>query len=355
MKVKMLGKVGLAITRTVGKTKLWTKIHKPEILVGVGIAAGVAAIVTAAVQGTKCKAILEELDENLEEVEAAKEYAEIDGVKYTEEDQRRDRAAYKLQAASKVAKTMAVPMALGGVMVVSTVLGFNEEKNRYERMAGAFVGVCGTFAAYRGRCKSKFGEAADKYCLTGLEEKEVEVTTYDENGKAVVEKKMVNDGEIAEDARQNLFSFEFSPRTSTLATYDVTTNIQTLQQVENSAHIHMVEYWSTNYNWIKSKAQLDRKLYPPTEYGEMFGATCHNNKDGMPIRKIHLNAHAIPGREDGAIFVIVEGMLPMIDPKKDITKALGEAPYKNPVPEDWVSNEETYNFRMWRDKVTGGR
>lgn len=351
MKVKALGKIGMAITRTVGKTKLWTKIHKPEILVGVGLVAGAAAIVTAAIQGTKCNDILKELDENLENVEKAKEYAEMDDTEYTEEEQKRDRTVYKLQAMGKVVKKMAVPAALGTAMVVCTMAGFAEQKRRYTRMAGAFVSICGTFAAYRGRCRGKFGEAADKYCLTGLEEKEIEVTKYDENGKAVVEKRKVNDGELAEDVRQNLFAFEFSPKTSTLATYDVTTNIQLLQQVENSAHIHMVEYWSTNYNWIKNKAQLDRKIYPPTEYGEMFGATCHNNKDGMPIRKIHLDAHAIPGRQDGAILVIVEGMLPMIDPKKDITKALGEAPYNSPVPDSWVGSEEMFNYRLWQHKM----
>jgi hypothetical protein len=355
MKVKALGKIGLAITKTVGKTKLWTRIHKPEILIGVGVVAGVAAVVTAAVQGTKCADILKDLDDNLEKVEAAKEYAEIDGTEYTEEEQKRDRTVYRVQAALKIGQKMIVPAVLGTASVICTMAGFAEEKRRYTQMAGAFVSVCGTFAAYRGRCRGKFGEAADKYCLTGLDEKEIEVTSYDENGKAVVEKKTVNDGEVAQDFVDGLFTFEFSPRTSTLATNDVTTNLNQLNEVKNAAHIHMVEYWYTDFNWIKDRAQLDRKLYPPTGLGAMFGATCKNNSEGYPIRKIEFKAHAIPGRTDGAVMVEVCGMMPMTDPNKDILNVLGEAGYVIPVFDENAYRRYRNNYELWKEEMANAK
>ena len=329
--------IGCAVTRAIGKGKLWTRIHEPELWIGAGLVLGVGAVVAAGVQGVKCKDILDKHKENMEAIEKGKEYAEIDGTVYTEKEQARDKWAFRAETGVAVGEKMLVPatMAIGaGAMIIK---GFMEEKARTRAAISWGMGVLATFTAYRGRVIADQGAAKDKEYFTGLKEKTQEVTEFDENGKAVVTTETVNEGKLADDVLRRYFTFIFGPTTSSEACYDGQKNLYTLMQVENAAHINMITKWFTSYNWILHDAGMNPKIYPPTGYGQMFGARAKQTEDGGWKRTIHLDAHIIPGRDDGACLVTVYGMEPMVD-VNDVTKVLGEETIGVPYLEDFKDN-----------------
>jgi len=317
-----LKEIGSIVTRMIGKGKLWTRMHEPELWIGAGLVVGVGAVVAAGMQGTKCHDILEAHKDHMEEIEKAVEYAEMDGQEYTEKEQRRDRWAYHAEAAVEVGKKFLVPAAMAAAAGAMIIEGMLKEKARTRAAVAWGQGILCAFGAYRANVIKDQGVEKDKYYMTGLRNKTVEETKFDENGKAYIEEKTVEDGKIDGEVLNKYFTFIFGPDTSSEACYDGQKNLHTLMQVENAAHINMITNWFTDYNWIKKDAGLDPKYYPPTGYGQMFGAKAERTENGWK-RKIHLDAHIIPGRDDGACLVTVYGMDPLVD-MDDVTKVLGE-------------------------------
>lgn len=328
--------VGSVVTRFIGKGKLWARLHEPELWIGAGMVVGAGAVVAAGVQGTKCHDIIETHRENIESIDKAVEYAEMDNTEYTEKEQTRDKWAFHAEAAIDIGKKFIVP----GLMVVASgamiIKGFRVEKARTRAAIKWGMGVLGAFSAYRANVVADQGAAKDKYYLTGLKDEEVEIAHIDENGKVTYEKETVEDGKLSSDILTRPFTFIFAPGTSNLATYDGQKNLRTLYEVENAAHIRMINNWFVDYNWIQRDADLNPKIYPPRGYGQMFGAVAEKTDCGWK-RKVHLDAHIIPGRDDGACIVTVEGMEPLTNPK-DISNVLGEETVGLAYLEDFKDN-----------------
>ena len=329
--------LGQTVTRMIGRGKLWTRIHEPELWIGAGLVVGVGAVVAAGVQGTKCRDILDKHAENMASIDKAVEYAEMDGTEYSVKEQNRDKWAFRAETGVALAKKFAVP----GIAVVTAgfmiLRGYEVQKARTRAVAQWGMGILATFTAYRNRVIKDQGLAKDKEYYTGLKEKTEEVTTFDENGKAVQTTETTNEGKMAEDVLQRYFTFIFGPTTSSEACYDGQKNLYTLMQVENAAHINMISHYFTSYNWILKDAGMDPRYYPPTAYGQMFGAQAVKTASGGWERKIHLSAHIIPGRDDGSCLVTVYGMEPMID-LNNVDQALGEETIGVPYLEDFKDN-----------------
>lgn len=330
--------LGSAVTRLVGKGRLWTRLHEPELWIAGGLAIGVGAVVAAGVQGAKCHDIIENHKKNMESIKLGVEYAEIDNSEYTEKEQLCDTWGFRVETGLELAKKFVVP----GLMVVGAgamiIKGFRVEKARTRAAIHWGMGVMAAFGAYRSRVIEDQGVSADKYYMTGLKDTEIEVTNVDENGKITTGTEVVETGKVAGDVVQRLFTFIFAPGTSNLATYDGQKNLHTLYEIENAAHIRMINKWFCDYNWILDETELNPKYYPPRGYGQMFGAVAEKTDGGGWKRKIHLDAHIIPGRDDGACIVTVEGMEPLTDPKEDVTNVLGEETIGMAYLEDFKDN-----------------
>lgn len=358
MKIKQLSKIGAAICRAVGKSKLWARRHEPELWVGAGLAIGVGAVVAAGAQGMKCHDILAKRKEMLDSIEETAGYAEAGEVEYTVEDQRHDRIKANAEAAVNCAKKFVGP----GVMVVTAgyfiIKGLCKQKARTNAAIKWGMGVASTFAMYRTRNIEKNGAAYDKYCLTGIEEVPTEVTMYDENGKATTTKTVKNEGEVAEDARKGLVTFEFSPDTSYAACYDAQDNMYKLYMLDKSIQEYIERVGFIDFNRLLEICEMKKDKYPATAYGQMIGSTFHRTPEGKVLKKVNLNAYIIPGRDDGACLVTVEGMLPLLDLDEDVDVPLYRTDDLALIyPEDIdpgmiVDKEDLWNWKAWRRKVT---
>lgn len=346
--------IGRAVTRMIGKGQLWARIHEPELWIAGGIAVGIGAVVAAGVQGAKCHDIIENHKKNIESIKLGVEYAEIDNSEYTEKEQLRDKWGFRIETGIELGKKFIVP----GIMTVIAggliIKGFRVEKARTRAAIKWGMGVMAAFGAYRSKVIEDQGAAADKYYLTGLKDKEIEEAVVDENGKVTIQKKTVEDGKLSSDAVRQLYSFIFGPTTSTRAHYDGQKNLRELYDAENEIQIRMLSHHYCDFNTILRIAEMKPEYYPPTGYGQMFGGTAEKSETGGWKRKIHLDAHIIPGRDDGACYVQVLGMEPLVD-VDDVTVPLGEetiVPYLEDFKDDidFRGSEFMWDIRKAREE-----
>lgn len=172
------------VTRKVGKQVLAVQSHSPGLLLGVG-AVGMAATVVMASKATlKLSDILDEAEELDGQVEKAAKKAEAKGLKYDEEDQKKDRLGIRVKTAIKIAK------AYGPAAVVfSASLGcfITSHKILNKRNAGlslALAGVTKAFNEYRSRVVEELGKEKDREFRFGVIERTIGVET----DEGVVEK-----------------------------------------------------------------------------------------------------------------------------------------------------------------------
>lgn len=144
--------------------------HSPEILVGVGITAFIAAGVLTAKQTIKAADILYDY----------KEDPEADGAKKT--------------VALGIIKTYALPVGLGVVGTTSILCGFGILKKRYVAVTAAYTSLKEAYDIYRKRISDKYGEEADRYGLYGVTDEE-EIIKNPETGKKEKVTKPVYSGE----------------------------------------------------------------------------------------------------------------------------------------------------------------
>lgn len=171
------------ITLAAGAVKLACKNHAPAILLGTGIVAGIACVVTACKATTKVGDILDDANEQIAEADEtlAGNMAVKEGETYTEEDHDKDVKIIKTQTAVKLAKTYAIPAALGLVSICGILGGYKILNDRYMALGTAFNGLSAAFAKYRERVRNEMGADADRHFRYGTKLKQV----LDESGNVV--------------------------------------------------------------------------------------------------------------------------------------------------------------------------
>jgi len=186
MKLQVLNKVISKVGPKVGKVVLKCKKHSPEILLGVGIAAGVGCVIVA------CKATYDHLGEVV--ADHITEMEEINDTTVDETGKPIDMDAAKAKVYRKmVVKRCALttgeiiklylPAAALGAVSVAAILGSHHIMlGRIAGLTAAYTAVDEAFKEYRARVVEKYGEEEDFNLRYGVEEKEVTVQKENEDG-----------------------------------------------------------------------------------------------------------------------------------------------------------------------------
>lgn len=335
------------LIRAFNVSKLFAKEKSPEILIGTGIVCGVAAVVSGCMATPKCLDILSEYDDNMSMVEEAEAKAQAQEIEY---DANNDRRIFTARCAWKLFRCYAVTAGLTAAMIGCTLGGFHIIKVRYENVAMAFSSLAAFTAAYRKRVIETEGEARDRYYATGIKEEVKTIEKVDENGNKTTETVVERSGKIDEKTYNQLFTFEWSPKTSDAASNDATQNQIMCVNKEGLINniIHREEF--IDFNYIQYKIfLLKQEKAPRTAYGAVFGAKRNKIEDGNVTRRVRIQTSIIPNRDDGAILVEVLGMEPLFNPLKDLDVSIkADDDYyilydedKKPVVDD------PYAYREW--------
>ena len=179
-------------SRIMLKSKMELKKHSPEILTAAGIITGIAAAVIACKQTIKATEIIQDAQNSLKDIEDVKTLVEHGEAEYTEEDEANDRKTIAIQTTVNIAKTYALPVALGVVSITCILASNHILKKRNAALAAAFSALSTDFANYRKRVVDKYGKEADFMLKNGLEKQLVAHQIIDpETGEVKEEQKEV--------------------------------------------------------------------------------------------------------------------------------------------------------------------
>lgn len=172
--------------------KTFIERNKPEILMGIGLAASVASSIfayRAAKKVEKAKNIIDIGEEAIEEVKEGKdEVFGPNGFDNEEQEQKmRDKFKYEYKKQMILAFGPAVLFEIGAIGCLCYSQKILRERNA--ALGAALALSAKTFAAYRERVKEKIGVEAEENLYYGRQEKTIEVV--DEKGKKKKEKVVV--------------------------------------------------------------------------------------------------------------------------------------------------------------------
>ncbi len=190
-----------AAARISAKAGRFVSVKSPEILLGAGIIAGVAAVATAFMAKNDVDEIVEE---GKAEIYEAENHISDE---YTEKDLKKDVLKIKVKTAAKVGKRLFVTILLIAAFVVCVLKSHNILSNRYLQSAAAYTAIDQSFKEYRSRVVDKFGEEVDYQLKHGTSTEKVEEETTDEKGKTKKTKKSV---EVADKNTEDIYTRYFT-------------------------------------------------------------------------------------------------------------------------------------------------
>lgn len=180
-----------SMTRSLHKVGFKVKKYSPEILLGVGIVAGVATLVTACKATTKAGAILEDTKKKVDDIHHVLDNTEEYGDQYTPEDGKKDLAITYVQTGYQFAKLYAPTVILGVTSLTCILASHNIIHKRNIALAAAYATVDNSFKQYRNRVIDRFGKELDRELKYNIKAQEVEETVVNENGTETTVKKTV--------------------------------------------------------------------------------------------------------------------------------------------------------------------
>ena len=181
-----------------GLTGLKIKKYSPEILLGVGILAGGAAVGFAIYETRKIDGILEEHLDNRAMIDEAFEngYALIDGgvrdnegniipqhIDYSAKDHKEDIAKLYLITGARILKTYAPVIGFSALSVTCILYSHGILSKRNVAITAAYNALDAGFKQYRKNVIEAYGEEVDQNLKLGRSIQKVEVVEVDENGK----------------------------------------------------------------------------------------------------------------------------------------------------------------------------
>ena len=193
-----------SVTRKLHRTGFKIKQHSPEILLGVGIVAGVATIITACKATTKVSAILDKTKKTVEDIHHVLDNQEEYGDQYTPEDGKKDLAIAYVQTGYELAKVYAPAVLLGTTSLVCILASHNIIHKRNIALTAAYAAMDSSFKEYRNRVVERFGKELDKELKYNIKAQEIEETVVNEDGTETTVKKtvsVVNPNDVSEFAR----------------------------------------------------------------------------------------------------------------------------------------------------------
>ena len=149
--------INTGLNRVIKKALFKMEKNSPEILVGLGIVGGITASVLACKATIKAQDILAEAKNNIDAIHEATELDAAQKTDYNEENRRRDLTTAYIQAGLGLAKTYALPVAIGAVSIISIVASHGILKNRVATLVTAYGTLDTAFRNYRKHIQDTFG------------------------------------------------------------------------------------------------------------------------------------------------------------------------------------------------------
>ena len=169
--------------------------HSPQILVGVGVAAGVAATGMAVYSTLKVDKVMEHHQDKMVDISKKAEQAgNDDELVYDEKAQKHDKTMVYVETGAELTRLYLPTIALTGVSIACVLSAHHILDGRYMAAASAFTAVSKEFSDYRGRVRKQFGEDKERDIYQGVVEEEVtdektgETTTVRKYDKDVVDR-----------------------------------------------------------------------------------------------------------------------------------------------------------------------
>lgn len=187
-----------SVSTVLGHTKAWTKMNSPEIMLFVGIGAGIGALITTQRATLKVDSVKKERDEKKEKiVRTADEYEENPEdfeEPYTKDKAAQDLILLKRKTALEYVKLYAGPVILEAVSIGLILGSHHIMKQRQAALAASCAAIAKAYKTYRQNVIAKYGEEVDQEMMYGSEKKTVKKTETDpETGE---KKKVTEEQEI---------------------------------------------------------------------------------------------------------------------------------------------------------------
>ena len=173
-------------TRLAGRSGLVLKKYSPEILVGVGVACTVGAIITACRATLKADDILEEHENTIDKINSVHDGTIVVNAEYTEADYKKDIFTAKVQTAGKLAKAYFPAVTFEVVGVACVLSGFGILKKRNVALLGLYKASEEALNKYRSRVAAEYGKEKENDIWNGAVESRVE-DLKDADGKKIGE------------------------------------------------------------------------------------------------------------------------------------------------------------------------
>lgn len=168
------------LVRFGNKALLQLDKHSPQILVGVGVVAGVAATGFAVYSTLKVDTVMEHHQNKMVDISKKAKQAESDDeIVYDEKAQKHDKTMVYVETGAELARLYTPTILLTGVSVACVLSAHHILDGRYTAAAAAFTAVSKEFSDYRGRVRKQFGEEKERDIYQGIVEEEI----VDENGE----------------------------------------------------------------------------------------------------------------------------------------------------------------------------
>ena len=187
-----------SVSTVLGHTKAWTKMNSPEIMLFVGIGAGIGALITTQRATLKVDSVKKERDEKKEKiVRTSCEYEENPEdfeEPYTKDQAAQDLMLLKRKTALEYVKLYAAPVILETVSIGLILGSHHIMKQRQAALAASCAAIAKAYQTYRQNVIKKYGEEVDQEMLYGSEKKVTKKTETDpETGE---KKKITEEQEI---------------------------------------------------------------------------------------------------------------------------------------------------------------
>lgn len=196
--MKALETAVTSVSTVLGHTKAWTKMNSPEIMLFVGIGAGIGALITTQRATLKVDVVKKAHNDKKEQiVRTADEYEENPEdfeEPYTKDQAAQDLMLLKRKTALEYVKLYAGPVILEAVSIGLILGSHHIMKQRQAALAASCAAIAKAYQTYRQNVIAKYGEEVDQEMLYGSEKKTVKKTETDpETGE---KKKVTEEQEI---------------------------------------------------------------------------------------------------------------------------------------------------------------
>ncbi len=174
------------LVRFGNKALLQLDKHSPQILVGLGIATGVAATGLAVYSTLKVDKVVDHHQNKMADIaRKAKQAEQDDELVYEDRAKKHDKAMVYVETGAELTRLYMPTILLTGVSVACVLSAHHILDKRYTAAAAAFTAVSKEFSDYRSRVRKQFGEEKERDIYQGIVEKEV---VDDETGETKTER-----------------------------------------------------------------------------------------------------------------------------------------------------------------------